>query len=225
MPLKAAGQPEAAAAERTVSICKKVYIITGADGFLGSNIVRQLQEDGQAEIRALLLPGTSLESLDGLKCSLYYGNVCDKDSMKSLFSGLEDSQVSVIHCAGIVDIKSAYDPNVYYVNVVGTRNIADLTRAASGRLVYISSVHAIPPLPAGEVISPVSHYDPNLVRGLYAKTKAAASELVMGKVRNEGLDAVIIQPSGLIGPWCYGRENLIQFFSLWKSPMKNCRLP
>jgi len=44
-----------------------------------------------------------------------------------------------------VDIKSAYDPNVYYVNVVGTRNIADLTKAAGGRLVYISSVHAIPP--------------------------------------------------------------------------------
>lgn len=43
-----------------------------------------------------------------------------------------------------MDIKSAYDPNVYYVNVVGTRNIADLTKAAGGRLVYISSVHAIP---------------------------------------------------------------------------------
>lgn len=34
----------------------------------------------------------------------------------------------------------------------------------------------------------------------------------MDKVRNEGLEAVIIQPSGLIGPWCYSRENLIQFF-------------
>lgn len=45
----------------------------------------------------------------------------------------------------------------------------------------------------------------------------------MDKVRNEGLNAVIIQPSGLIGPWCYSQENLIQFFV--EVANENCRPP
>lgn len=174
---------------------KKTYIITGADGYLGNNIVRLLQGEDQIEIRALLLPGTSLESLHGLKCSLYYGNVCEKESMRALFSGLDDSQVFLIHCAGIVDIKSSYNPDVYYVNVIGTQNMAELALAHHIRMIYISSVHAIPPAPGHTLIKPVNTYNPDLVEGLYAKTKAEASRNIMRMVKQNGLDAVIIQRS------------------------------
>lgn len=64
----------------------KICIITGAAGFPGNNIVRELQNRPDVELRCLLLPGTSLESLQGLRYSLYYGSVTEPESLKEIFS-------------------------------------------------------------------------------------------------------------------------------------------
>lgn len=66
----------------------------------------------------------------------------------------------VIDCAGVVDIKGEYDPLVYSVNATGSANVARLTQKTEGRLVYISSVHAMPPKPQSEKIYPAVTYDP-----------------------------------------------------------------
>ena len=104
---------------------KKTYIITGANGFLGNNIIRILEKqinEGD-EIRALVLPEDKLKSLDGLNCKIYKGDVTNIDSLKDIFSNIEADKVYVIHCAAIVYIKSKYNQKVYDVNVGGTKNI------------------------------------------------------------------------------------------------------
>lgn len=111
----------------------------------------------------------------------------------------------------MVDISSGYKPAVYSVNVQGTQIIAEETKKIGARLVYISSVHAMPPKPGEEPMGPADHFDPNDVAGLYPKTKARASQIVMEMVK-DGLDAVIIQPSGLIGPNDYDNTNMSEFF-------------
>lgn len=117
----------------------------------------------------------------------------------------------VIHCAGIVDIKSEYDPAVYSVNVQGTRIMAELSKKIGARMVYISSVHAMPPAKGETPMPPAEHFDPDTVMGLYSKTKARASQIVMDMVK-DGLDAVIVQPSGLIGPNDFDNTNMSEFF-------------
>ena len=51
---------------------KKLYIITGANGFLGNNIIRKLEQNRESEIRALVLPNDSIKSLEKLNCKIYY---------------------------------------------------------------------------------------------------------------------------------------------------------
>ena len=150
---------------------RKIYIITGANGFLGNNIVRKLVEDEKNEIRALVLPEDSLNSLNGLNCKIYKGDVTKKETLNHIFENTENSELYVIHCAAIVYIKSKYNPKVYEVNVNGTKNIIEKVLEKNTKLVYVSSVHAITEKPNNEIITEISNFEPQKVEGQYAKTK------------------------------------------------------
>ena len=186
----------------------KIYIITGANGFLGNNIIRKLEQEKNSEIRAFVLKGESVKSLENLKCKIYYGDITKKETLASVFENTDGKEVFVIHCAGIVYIKSKYNPLVYNVNVNGTKNIIDKVLNINAKLVYISSVHAIPE--CNGVITETVDFDPNRVEGLYAKTKAEAAKYVMDAVKNKNLNACIIHPSGIIGPNDYGNSHLTE---------------
>ncbi len=78
---------------------------------------------------------------------------------------------------------------------------------------YISSVHAMSAKPQSEKIRPAVSYDPDSVPALHPKTKAKASASILEMIERDGLDACIIQPSGLVGPNDYDNTNMSQFFA------------
>lgn len=80
------------------------------------------------------------------------------------------------------------------------------------RLVYVSSVHAIPEQEKLQVLEEVQNFSPEAVIGGYAKTKAEATQLVLEAVR-EGLDAVVVQPSGILGPYDSSHNHLVQMIA------------
>ena len=186
----------------------KTYIITGANGFLGNNIVRELQ--GQdCEIRALVMPGDKLHSLDGLRCTLYEGDVTKPETLGEIFAVEDGSETVVIHCAAIVTVKSKFNQKVYDVNVGGALNVAEKALSIGARLVYVSSVHAIPER-GQKVIGETKEFDPELVVGQYAKTKAETANALLKMSRERGLDVVIVHPSGMLGPYDFGHSHLTQ---------------
>ena len=187
---------------------KKIYIVTGASGFLGNNIIRMLEHDDNAEVRAFVLNGESISSLNNLKCSIYYGDVTKADTLNSVFDGCDGIEIFVIHCAAVVYIKSKYNSRVYDVNVNGTKNIVDKVLEYNAKLIYVSSVHAIPEKSDGNLISEVSIFNPDDVVGLYAKTKAEAARYVMDSVKDKGLNACIVHPSGILGPYDFSNSHL-----------------
>lgn len=187
---------------------KRIYIVTGASGFLGNNIIRMLEHDDNAEVRAFVLNGESISSLNNLKCSIYYGDVTKADTLNSIFDGSGDAEIFVIHCAAVVYIKSKYNSRVYDVNVNGTKNIVDKVLEYNAKLIYVSSVHAIPEKSDGNLISEVSIFNPDDVVGLYAKTKAEAARYVMDSVKDKGLNACIVHPSGILGPYDFSNSHL-----------------
>ena len=198
-----------------VEIMTTLYIVTGAAGHLGSTILRKLRRAG-AVVRGLLLPGeqppVSPREGEG-KLAYIRGDVRDRASLRPLFEGTEHRRVVVFHTAGIVDIADEVTPAMAEVNVGGTKNMIDLCREHPGcRLVYVSSVHAIPEKDSLHVLEEVSHFSPDEVVGGYAKTKAIATQAVMDAAR-EGLDAVVVHPSGILGPYDSSRNHLVQLVS------------
>jgi len=67
------------------------------------------------------------------------------------------------------------------------------------KMIYCSSVHAIPCLPETETMTEITDFDPDRVKGMYGKTKAEATKLVLEMTRH-GLDAMVAMPSGIVGP-------------------------
>ena len=189
---------------------KKIYIITGANGFLGNNIIRKLEQNKENEIRALVLQNDTIKSLEGLNCKIYYGDVTKKETLQEIFDIIEEAEVFVIHCAAIVYIKSKYNPKVYDVNVNGTKNIIEKVLEKNAKLVYVSSVHAITEKPNNEIIEEITDFNPDKVEGQYAKTKAEIAKYVLEMVKTKKLNACIVHPSGIMGPNDFGNSHLTQ---------------
>ena len=188
---------------------KEVYIVTGANGFLGNNIVRKLLEEN-CEVRCLVLPEDKCEALERLDCKIYRGDVTKKETLEEIFNVDSDTNLYVIHCAAIVYIKSKYNPKVMEVNYNGTKNVIDKVIEKNAKMVYVSSVHAITEKPNGEKMREITDFDENKVVGLYAKSKARTAKMVLEEVKKKGLNACIVHPSGIIGPNDYSDTHLTQ---------------
>lgn len=194
------------------------YIITGANGHLAQAIIRKLRcED--CKVRGLILPSES--NNDEGNVTYYKGDITNPESMQEIFADIDAKNTVVIHAAGLISIGNEITPALYNVNVNGTKNvIAECRRYGIGRLVYVSSVHALDEGDGLHVITERDSFSADKVVGAYAKTKAEASQAVMDAV-GEGIDAVIVHPSGIVGPGDNGRNlttQLIQSYIDGKLP-------
>ncbi len=174
------------------------YFITGATGFLGNAVIHELMKKN-VPVYAMVLKTDSLRHTLPREINVVTGDVCDGKSVEDFFTEA-DGKSCVIHCAGIVSVASEPGRKIYDVNVAGTGHIVSQCIAHNvGKLVYVSSVHAIPEKPVGQIMDGNCVISPELVSGHYAKSKAAATVLVQDAVA-KGLNASIVMPSGIIGP-------------------------
>jgi dihydroflavonol-4-reductase len=172
--------------------------VTGATGHLGNVLVRELARRGK-RVRALVEPGDDGRALAGLEVEIVRGDVLRPETLAAAFAGVD----VVFHLAGVVSISSLDIDRVRTVNVDGTRNVVRAARQAGvGRLVYTSSVHALTEPAPGGVLTEAAGYDPERAPGDYGKAKAAASRIVLDAV-GEGLDAVVVNPVYVVGPFDY----------------------
>jgi dihydroflavonol-4-reductase len=182
--------------------------VTGATGHLGNALLRALLErrrvapaGGPAQpaesVRALVRPGRDISCLAGLDVEIVSGHLHDLDSLVAAFRGAD----AVFHLAGKVSITGEKYEDLRHVNVVGTRNVIAACRTAGvGRLVHTSSIHAFVEPPLGTCIDEATPIDLARIVGAYGKSKAEATQLVF-QAASEGLDAVVVFPTGIIGPY------------------------
>jgi dihydroflavonol-4-reductase len=182
----------------------RVYLLTGAAGNLGSSVCRELIAAGE-RVRALVLNGDPAIGRVPAEAEVCSGDVLDVSSLERFFTVPEDTDIYVIHCASIVSLDPNYNPKVHDVNVTGTQNIIDqCVKHGVRKLVYVSSTSAIPELPGDQLIVEVSRFDPDPIIGYYGKSKAEATQLVMDAVSQHDLDASIVFPTGIFGPYDCG---------------------
>jgi len=182
----------------------RIYLVTGAAGFLGSNVCAQLLEKGE-KVRALVLPNDKSVKYIPEEVEICLGDLCDEDSLERFFTVSEGMESVIIHCASMVTVDPSYSEKLMAVNVTGTRNVITkcLAHPECVKMVYVSSTGAIPEQPMGTKIKEVDKFEPNdptKVVGAYSQSKAKASQMVMDSVRVMGLKACIVHPSGILGP-------------------------
>ncbi len=204
-----------------------LYIVTGATGHLGNTIVRKLVMEGK-DVRAFVLKGENTAMLTPLNVPLYFGNVLDKDSIRSVLNLTNTNytykDVCFIHTAGVISITNKQAKLMQKVNVDGTQNVIDIVSELNiGHFIYISSVHAIPEPLDDVLINETLEFHADTVVGDYAKTKATATANVVAAMAN-GLNTTIIHPSGIIGPYDFGKAHMTQLVELYLNRRLNARI-
>lgn len=181
-----------------------IYLLTGAAGFLGSNICSQLLARGE-KVKALVLPNDKAVKYVPKEVEVCFGNLCDAASLEEFFKVPEGMNSIVIHCASMVTVNPDYNQKLIDINVGGTQNIVDkcIQHKECRKLVYVSSTGAIPELPKGQKITETSQFEPinpDTQVGCYSQSKAKATQIVLDAAREKGLDGCVVHPSGILGP-------------------------
>jgi len=172
----------------------KTTVVTGASGHIGANLVRALLAEGRP-VRVLL--HVDRRAIDGLEVEVAEGDVCDLKSLCAAFAGAD----VVYHLAARISLSMGEWPLLESINVVGTRNIVEAClRSGVRRLVHFSSIHALVQepmdMPVDELrpLAESSRYPP------YDRSKAAGEKEVRKGIQR-GLDAIIINPTAVVGPY------------------------
>jgi dihydroflavonol-4-reductase len=177
-------------------ICtSRMILITGATGFLGSEVAKQLVDKGEqvrctkrtrSVIPALLIPYPQIEWVDADMLDIF-----------ALENALTDV-TQVYHCAAWVSLKQADKEPMIHTNVTGTANLVNLCLDRDIKLVHVSSIAAIGQAKPGELITENHHLDVSTEYDGYAISKLE-SEMEVWRGIAEGLKAVIVNPSLIIG--------------------------
>jgi len=188
-------------------------LVTGAAGHLGNVLVRELLGKGE-EIRALVLPGEDTRSLEGLDIDIVEGDILDQESINRACGGMD----IVFHLAALVSITEDKEHLLRLVNIEGTKNVIQAAQQTGvKRLVYTSSIHALTRPPEGVTIDESLPFDPDNPAGAYDRSKAEASLVVLDAVK-QGLDAVIVCPTGVVGPYDFRRSEMGEMILTWMRP-------
>lgn len=180
-----------------------MILVTGATGHIGNILVRKLVAQGK-RVRALIWRGEDTTPLQDVDVETVQGDVLEAESLGTAMRGV----TTVFHLAGLISIMPGVDALLQQVNVQGTRNVlAAAEEEGVQRLVYTSSIHALQDRPRGEQIDETVPFDPQNAPGAYGRSKAAASMAVQEAAR-QGLNAVIVCPTGVMGPYDFRRSEI-----------------
>jgi dihydroflavonol-4-reductase len=172
-------------------------LVTGASGFIGSAVTRQLAAREQ-EVIALVEPGADTTNLEGLDVKQVVGDLRSRESVESAVSGCR----VVFHVAALYRFW-ARDPEAFYaINVEGTRNVLGSAAAAGvERLVYTSTVGTLGLEHVSGSASADEHSFPDVrhLYGSYKRSKYVAEHEVLRAIA-EGLPASLVLPTFPVGP-------------------------
>lgn len=174
----------------------RLAVVTGSCGHVGASLVRALLARGR-RVRAVCR--RDKRGIEGLAVETVTADVTEPASLGPAFAGAE----VVYHLAGRISLSTHDWTQTERTNVQGVKNVIDACRAAGvRRLIHFSSIHAYVQAPYDRWLDEdnplVDSADTRLLP--YSRTKAAGERLVR-EAAAQGLDTVIFNPTGIIGPW------------------------
>ncbi len=174
--------------------------VTGASGFIGSNLVQELIARGH-RVKALLRPGADERGLQGLSYQKVTGDILDRPLLKRELEGCD----WCFHVAASYQLWMRDYKPMYEINVEGTRNVLEAAgKVGCRKIVYTSTVGCIGvPKPVNGRITPTSEFDIATEAQMsndYKRSKFQAEAVAFKYFHKDGLPVVIVNPSAPIGP-------------------------
>jgi dihydroflavonol-4-reductase len=171
-------------------------LVTGASGFVGSAVARIAKERG-FDVRVVIRKTSSRQNLDGLDAEVVFGDMRDETSMRAAMKGVR----YLFHVAADYRIWARDPSEIERANLEGTEATMRAALAEGiERIVYTSSVATLKVSPAGDSVDETRPAQADQTIGAYKRSKVLAERAVERMVANDGLPAVIVNPSTPIGP-------------------------
>jgi len=181
-------------------------LITGASGFLGTNIVLACLKKGW-EVKAFGLPGSNVKYIERPGVEIVFGDVADPDAVRKAMVGVD----AVIHTAGDTSFWKRLFDRQRRTNVDGVRTVMQVSLEHSvKRVVHTSTVDVLGYNQNGLADEDWKDYNYANTGYNYADTKREGEHIALSFVK-KGLDVVIINPGSMIGPY----DHTLQFGRLF----------
>ncbi|HEY9673267.1 MAG TPA: NAD-dependent epimerase/dehydratase family protein [Waterburya sp.] len=167
--------------------------VTGANGFTGSHLVKALEQRGDTVI-GLVRKSSNLKSLSGCNVQLMYGDLTDRDALKTAMTGVD----WVFHTAAYVELGLVNAAQMERVNVEGTRAVMDVAQVVGvSKVVYCSTIGVFGDT-QGRVVDETFQRAQADFSSAYDRTKYEAQQIV-DQFAAQGLPVVSVLPSGIFG--------------------------
>jgi len=169
-------------------------LVTGATGFVGMWVARQLLEE-EISVRVLVRPDSDLRNLDGLTVEKVEGDLRDPESLQVALQGCDE----LYHVAAFYSTSEGDGPLMYEVNVGGTKALFKAARRAGvGRIVHTSTIGTIGRPADGSLPTEDDEFNLWESSSHYARSKHLA-EMVALSMAQDGMPIVIVNPCAPIG--------------------------
>lgn len=170
-------------------------LLTGANGMLGSNLIPELLSRGH-QVRAFLLPNTSTDYLDSLPIEYQEGNILVPEDVINAIKGCD----AVIHAAANTNIYPSRSNSVRKVNINGTKNIINAAlKAKVKRAIFIGTANSFGFGSKSHPGNETCPYQSDKYGLDYMDSKYEAQKLVLKAVKENGLPAIMVNPTFMFG--------------------------
>ncbi|WP_316830668.1 NAD-dependent epimerase/dehydratase family protein [Pedobacter aquatilis] len=172
-----------------------MILVTGGTGFLGSELIKQLTDSGLA-VRALKRKTSVIPAIiaNNQLVDWVEADINEPAALEDTFVGI----TKVFHCAAFVSFNPKDKKQLFHVNIEGTSNIVNLCLENNCRLLHVSSVAALGDAKRGKQITEMDYWEYDANAHAYGLSKYEA-EMEVWRGITEGLDALIVNPSVIIG--------------------------
>jgi len=172
-----------------------MILVTGGTGFLGSELIKQLTDSGLA-VRAIKRKTSKIPSVieNNPLIDWFEADINEPATLEDAFAGI----TKVFHCAAFVSFNPEDKKQLFHVNIEGTSNLVNLCIAGNCRLLHVSSVAALGNAKKGKQITEKDFWEYDAKAHAYGLSKYEG-EMEVWRGITEGLDAVIVNPSVIIG--------------------------